>query len=125
MCDWFGVNQIICSKDTVDCFNPKVIQASMGSLAKVEVFYKNLPIFFKNYHLKPIATDTQGKNIYKTEFQSNKVFVFGNEGNGISDDLKVLLNQYIKIPSFGKPAADSLNVAVAAGIILGEIKRRG
>lgn len=122
LADWFGMEQIICSEDTVDIFNPKVVQASMGSLARVNVVYTNLEIFFRdNQHLPIYATDMDGESIYQVELEQEAFLIMGNEGNGISDSIKNICSKTISIPRFGeKKKTESLNVAMSAGIILGE-----
>ena len=125
LCDWFGIQHLICSTDTVDCFNPKVVQASMGSLANVHVHYVELVSFIQQQNLAAVGTDTQGENLYVATLPPNAILVMGNEGQGISDNLKSVLQKNIAIPSFGVPAAESLNVAMATGILLSEFRRRG
>jgi TrmH family RNA methyltransferase len=119
---WFGVEQIICSEDTVDFHNPKVIQATMGSFLRVNMVYVNLKEYLKNTKTKIIGTDMEGKNLYQYDFPEKFSIVFGNEGNGISYEAEKLLDDKISIPRFGKiKSTESLNVSVAAGIILGQI----
>ncbi|MGB0443248.1 MAG: RNA methyltransferase [Flavobacteriaceae bacterium] len=125
LCDWFGIQHLICSADTVDCFNPKVVQASMGSLANVHVHYVDLVSFIQQQNLAAVGTDMQGENLYSATLSPNAILVMGNEGQGISDNLKYVLKKNIVIPSFGVPAAESLNVAMATGILLSEFRRRG
>ena len=124
LCDWFGIHQLICSTDTVDCFNPKVVQASMGSLAKVQVQYVDLISIIKQHNLVAIGTDMQGENIYSTTLPKNAILVMGNEGKGISEEVNLILEQKISVPSYGTPAAESLNVAMATGILLSEFRRK-
>jgi len=125
LCDWFNMAHLICSKDTVDCFNPKVVQASMGSLAKVRVHYVDLPFFIAEHHLAAVGTDMHGEDLYTTKLPKNTVLIIGNEGQGISNKVKSIITKNIAIPSYGAPAAESLNAAMATGIILSELKRRG
>lgn len=125
VCDWFSIRHIVCSTDTVDCYNPKVVQASMGSLARVRIHYENLPHFFSTHKLTALGTDMDGENLYQTELPQKTVLVMGNEGQGISDTLKPYLHKTISIPSFGNPSAESLNVAIATGIVISEFRRRG
>ncbi|MGB0279710.1 MAG: RNA methyltransferase [Flavobacteriaceae bacterium] len=124
LCDWFGIQHLICSADTVDCFNPKVVQASMGSLANVHVHYVDLVSFLQQQNLAAVGTDMQGENLYAATLPPNAILVMGNEGQGISDNLKSVLQKNIAIPSFGVPAAESLNVAMATGILLSEFRRK-
>lgn len=122
LADWFGIEQIICSNDTVDIYNPKVIQATMGSFLRVNVVYTNLESYLTNYKYPVFGTDMDGKNIYKTEFPAKFSIIFGNEGNGIRPSTEELISQMITIPRFGKNmSTESLNVSMSAGIILGQI----
>ena len=123
LCDWFGIHHLVCSTDTVDCFNPKVVQASMGSLAKVHVHYVDLSSFISQHNLVAIGTAMQGENIYSTTLPKKAILVMGNEGQGISKEVNSILKQNISIPSVGSPAAESLNVAMATGILLSEFRR--
>lgn len=124
LCDWFGIHQLICSIDTVDCYNPKVVQASMGSLAKVQVYYVDLMSFTQQHDLVVVGTDTVGESIYSTILPPNTVLVMGNEGKGLSEEVKLVMQKKITIPSGGIPAAESLNVAMATGILLSELRRK-
>jgi len=122
LADWFGIEQIICSNDTVDVYNPKVIQATMGSFLRVNVFYTDLEEYFKEYQNPVFGTDMNGENIYETTFPEKFSLVFGNEGNGIRPSTEDLITKMITIPRFGKSqSTESLNVSMSAGIILGEI----
>ena len=124
LCDWFGVDQLICSTNTVDCFNTKVVQASMGSLTRISIVYTNLISYLEASSLPKFATLMDGKNIYKTNLPEKAVLVMGNEANGISASVLNLLNEKISIPRFGKiQATESLNVATATAILLSEFKR--
>ena len=127
--DWFGIDQIICSEDTVDCYNPKVIQASMGAMFRVKLNYMNLPeaISKAQSMATPVyGTFMEGENIYQSELSKNGILVLGNEGNGISPEVEKLVNQKIHIPSFNSSenGSESLNVATAAAICCSEFKRR-
>ena len=122
LADWFGIEQIICSEDTVDFYNPKVIQASMGSFLRVNVVYQNLEIYLQKTEAPSIGTDMEGENFYTFSFPEKFNLVLGNEGNGIRPGIEDLLSDKITIPRFGKSkATESLNVSMAAGIILGQI----
>ncbi|MGZ5263979.1 MAG: TrmH family RNA methyltransferase [Kaistella sp.] len=122
LADWFGIEQIICSEDTVDVFNPKVIQASMGSFLRVNIVYENIQNYLSNSSTAIIGTDMEGDNLYEYDFPEKFSLVLGNEGNGIRPETEELLTQKITIPRFGKSrATESLNVSMAAGIILGQI----
>lgn len=122
LADWFGVQQLICSTDTVDIYNPKVVQASMGAILRIPVNYCNLPEYFKNSTSKVYGALLEGENIYKEELtKENTIILMGNEGKGISDDLQRFITHPITIPKFGE--AESLNVSIATGIILSEFFR--
>lgn len=122
LADWFGIEQIVCSEDTADYLNPKVIQASMGSFTRVKVVYTHLQTFLSETQNINIGTDMQGKNIYNLDFPKNINLILGNEGNGIRPETKNFIHQTITIPRFGKNRqTESLNVSMATGIILGQI----
>ena len=122
LADWFGIEQIICSNDTVDVYNPKVIQATMGSFLRVNVFYTDMEEYLRTYEHPIYGTDMDGENIYDTVFPERFSLVFGNEGNGIRPSTENLVSKMITIPRFGKSqSTESLNVSMSAGIILGEI----
>ena len=124
LCDWFGVEQIVCAPDTADCFNPKVVQATMGSLARVQIHYKDLSEFLENNSLPVYGGCMDGKNIYSEVLPANAIIVMGNEANGVSTDIMDKLTHRISIPRFGKTQrTESLNVATATGIILSEFRR--
>ena len=124
LCDWFGISKIVCTEETVDIYNPKVVQATMGSLARVEVLYTNLTNYLKTTDLEVFGTFMEGKNIYKTELPSQGIIVMGNEANGISAEIESLVTQKISIPRFGNlQQTESLNVATATAVILSEFKR--
>ncbi|MCW5520115.1 RNA methyltransferase [Aureitalea sp. L0-47] len=124
LCDWFGVEQIVCSADTADCFNPKVIQATMGSIARVAVHYVGLDSFLRNTQLTTIGAVMDGASVYQTELPSEGILVMGNEANGISETINEALNLRITIPRFGAvQETESLNVATATAILLNEFRR--
>ncbi len=125
LCDWFGIAHLLCSSDTVDCFNPKVVQASMGSLARVQLHYVDLLEAFETHGLLTVGTDSKGTNMYEAVLPQNAVLVMGNEGQGISEAISAEISENISIPAYGNPAAESLNVAMATGIVLAEFSRRG
>jgi RNA methyltransferase, TrmH family len=127
--DWFGMKDIICSPATADIFNPKVVQATMGAISRVNVHYTSLKQFLElqtKWSVPVFGTFLDGENIYGTSLPSNGIIVLGNEGKGISDDLVPLIKKRITIPNFhsGHQKPDSLNVSVAASIIISEFKRR-
>jgi TrmH family RNA methyltransferase len=119
--DWFGIHDIICSEDTVDVYNPKVVQATMGSLARVNIHYVNLMHVLPQIELPLFGAMLNGKNMYNTNFGNEGLLVMGNEGNGISPDIERLITSAVTIPRAGN--AESLNVAIATAILCSEIKR--
>lgn len=122
--DWFGISKIVCSEETVDIYNPKVVQATMGSLARVQVEYTNLAAYLKATDKEIFGTFMDGENIYKKQLPSNGILVMGNEANGISSEIEKLVTQKIAIPRFGNlQQTESLNVATATAIFLSEFKR--
>ena len=124
LCDWFGVSQIVCSEQSVDVYNPKVVQATMGSITRLPVFYANLEVYLEKNSSTIYGTFMDGENIYKASLPSQGIVVFGNEGNGISKAVENLITHKISIPRFGAlQETESLNVAVAAAIVLSEFKR--
>ncbi len=125
LADWFGISQIICSNDTVDFYNPKVIQASMGSFTRVNIVYEDIKDTISNAVFPVFGTAMEGENIYEKNFPENFSLVLGNEGNGIRPEIFELIKENLSIPRFGKTqSTESLNVSVAAAIILGEVFSR-
>lgn len=125
--DWFGISTIICSEDTVDAWNPKVVQATMGSIARVNIIYNNLPEFLDTLPADfPVyGTFLDGENIYTQELTHEGLIIMGNEGNGISDAVRAKVNRRLLIPDFHQgETADSLNVAIATAITCSEFRRR-
>lgn len=124
LCDWFGITQLICNSQTVDCYNPKVVQSSMGSLTRVQIRYTDLTSYLAQCELPVYATAMNGNSVYKTKTEQNAILVMGNEANGISDEVMALCTEKIAIPRFGKlQQTESLNVAMATSILLSEFKR--
>lgn len=124
LCDWFGIQQIICSEQTVDLYNPKVIQATMGSLARVNVSYVDLPNYLKNTNKIVFGTFMNGKNVYQETLATDGILVLGNEANGISKEVEKHITQRLAIPRFGTiKKTESLNVATATAVFLSEFKR--
>ena len=124
LCDWFGIKQIICSKETVDIYNPKVVQATMGSIARVNVNYIDLKTFITQTKLPVFGTFMDGDNIYQCDLPQNGIIIMGNEANGISAEIEKIVTSRISIPRFGElQKTESLNVATATAIILSEFKR--
>jgi len=124
LCDWFGVTQLVCSNGTVDCFNPKVVQATMGSIARVSVVYLDLLEFVQHTKLPMYAAVMDGNNVYASKLPEQALLVMGNEANGISSEIASHIQHQITIPNFGTGnSAESLNVATATGILLSEFRR--
>jgi TrmH family RNA methyltransferase len=124
LCDWFGVDQIICSNDTVDSFNQKVVQASMGSLTRVSIHYLDLANYLTNTNLPAFIADMDGVNVYNTQLPKEGILVMGNEANGVCEEIKQLVTTKIAIPRFGAiQETESLNVATASAILLSEFRR--
>ena len=124
LCDWFGIQQLICSKETVDIYNPKVVQATMGSIARVNVNYVDLNDFLATSSLPVFGTFMNGDNIYKASLPQEGIIVMGNEANGISSELEKIIKNRLTIPRFGTlQKTESLNVATATAIVLSEFRR--
>ena len=122
LCDWFGVETLLCNTQTVDCYNPKVVQASMGSLTRVAVHYLDLAAFLTTTVLPVYTMDLEGENLYTATFPKDCILILGNEANGISTEVRALSNEVITIPRFSKhQRTESLNVAMAGAIILSEV----
>jgi TrmH family RNA methyltransferase len=124
LCDWFGIETLFCSDETVDIYNPKVVQATMGSISRVNVVYGDLENFLVKTKLTVFGTFMDGKNIYQESLPKEGIIVMGNEANGISEAVEKLVTDRIAIPRFGDlQITESLNVATATAIILSEFKR--
>ncbi|MFV5684764.1 TrmH family RNA methyltransferase [Flavobacterium sp. GB2R13] len=124
LCDWFGIHQLVCSKETVDIYNPKVVQATMGSIARVNVSYVDLNAFILQTKLPVFGAFMDGENIYKTTLPQEGIIIMGNEANGISSEIERLVQNRLTIPRFGEiQKTESLNVATATAIILSEFRR--
>ena len=129
LADWYGIKNIICSIDCADNFNPKVVQSTMGSVARVNVHYTNLSVFIQkakeqhNFYI--YGSFMNGKPIYSTTFKNKKILIMGNEGKGISKGIESFADEKISIPAFftENDGPESLNVAMATGIIVSEMKR--
>jgi TrmH family RNA methyltransferase len=129
LADWFGISTIICSSNCVDIYNPKVVQATMGSIFRLKNYSVALPEFLSgaiNDSIPVYGASLEGKNIYQEELTSSGILVFGNESKGISDEVMKFVTKKIFIPSFSHNTnrAESLNIAVAAGIVCSEFRRR-
>ncbi|WP_426064475.1 TrmH family RNA methyltransferase [Flavobacterium sp. DSP2-3-1] len=124
LCDWFGIQQVLCSKETVDVYNPKVVQATMGSVARVNINYIDLNAFVATTKLPVFGTFMDGTNIYKSVLPKEGIIIMGNEANGISTELEKLVTSRLTIPRFGNlQKTESLNVATATAIFLSEFRR--
>lgn len=130
-CDWFGIHDILCSRDTADCFNPKVVQATMGALARVRLHYVDLPATLAQLHQQGLplyGTLLEGRNMYEANAIADRhqgVIIMGNEGNGISPQVRQLITHPLFIPSYpaDMPTSESLNVGIATAIVLSEFRR--
>lgn len=130
-CDWFGIHDILCSRDTADCYNPKVVQATMGALSRVRVHYVDLPkelTLLQQSGLPLYGTLLEGENMYEPYAIPDKqrgVIIMGNEGNGISESIRKLITHPLLIPSYpiNASTSESLNVSIATAIVLAEFRR--
>jgi TrmH family RNA methyltransferase len=124
--DWFGIDTIYCSPDTTDIYNPKVVQATMGSIAHVHIIYCDLLELFAHCQCPVYGTLLEGKNIYEQPLSADGIIVMGNEGNGISEAVRQRITHRLFIPNYdtGDHTAESLNVAIATAITCAEFKRR-
>ena len=124
LCDWFGVKQLICSKETVDVYNPKVIMSTMGSIARVHINYVDLEQFVADSPLPVFGTFMDGAVVYSQNLPEEGILVMGNEANGISSELGKIIQNRLSIPRFGDlQQTESLNVATATAIFLNEFRR--
>jgi TrmH family RNA methyltransferase len=124
LCDWFGIKQLVCSQQCADLYNTKVVQATMGSLARVNLVYTDLKNYLQQTELPVYGTFMDGENVYRSELPEKGVVIMGNEANGISSDVENEVKHRIAIPRFGDiQKTESLNVATAAAIILSEFRR--
>ena len=121
--DWFGIDTIVCSLDTADAWSPKVVQATMGSIARVAISYTDLKEYLSHTTLPVCGTLLDGDNIYTQELPQEAIIVMGNEGNGISPDIRQLVTHRLFIPQY-RHGAESLNVAIATAITCAEFRRR-
>lgn len=125
--DWFGIENVICSEDSADVYNPKTVQATMGSIARVSVTYTDIKEFLKNISdLSIYGTLLSGNNIYNEKLSNKGLIVMGSEGKGISEEIANYIDYKLYIPEFpiGSKSPDSLNVAVATAIVCSEFRRR-
>lgn len=129
LADWFGITDIVCSRSSADCFNPKVVQATMGAILRVRVHYVDLEQFIQNaaaQHIPVYGTFLEGENLYTASLTEGGIVVMGNEGRGISEPIQKLVTHKILIPPYpaDRPTSESLNVAMATGIVCAEFRRR-
>jgi len=127
LADWFGIDTIVCSEETADAWSPKVIQATMGSIARVNVVYTDLAAYIDALpqDMPVYGTLLDGNNIYDQELTDRGVIVMGNEGNGLTNEIRRRVTRRLLIPSYRAETAESLNVAIATAIVCAEFRRRG
>ena len=123
LCDWFGIKSLLCSSNSVDCYNPKVLQATMGSITRVNIVYGDLKRIFSNSEVAVYGAFMDGVEVYKEKFPKRGILVMGNEANGVSEAIEALVEKKISIPQCGPKTTESLNVATATAILLNEIRR--
>jgi TrmH family RNA methyltransferase len=123
LCDWFGVKSLLCSSNTVDCFNPKVLQATMGSIGRVNIVYGDLQKVLSGSGVPIYGAFMDGTIVYREKLPKNGILVMGNEANGVSGAIEAVIDKKISIPQFGSQTTESLNVATATAILLNEIRR--
>ncbi|MBC7891319.1 MAG: RNA methyltransferase [Sphingobacteriaceae bacterium] len=121
--DWYGLTKVVCSETTADFYNPKVLTASMGSFARMHVWYQSLPNFLSQTDLPIVGTFLGGENLHEFTFPAGGFLIIGNESNGISPEVEAWVTQKITIPRFG--SAESLNAGVAAAVVIDNLRRRG
>lgn len=123
--DWFGIQNIICSQNCVDIYNPKVLQATMGSYTRVNMYYIDLPQYLRKESEKAeiYGAVVDGESLYNIDLQNKGIIVIGNESQGVSAEITPLIKRRITIPSYGG-GAESLNASIAAAVILSEFRRR-
>ena len=127
LADWFGISDIVCSEDSADCFNPKVVQATMGAILRVKVHYTNLAKWLSEQAGTEIyGTFLEGENIYSAQLKKRGIIVMGNEGQGISAEVAETVSHKLLIPPYpaDRCGSESLNVAVATAVICSEFRRR-
>ena len=115
---------IVCSKKTVDCYNPKVVQSSMGSLARINIFYEDLNSYLSKVSIPVYGTFLKGESVNRVTFPSEFVLIFGNESNGISKSISKFVSQKITIPKRSKSVIDSLNITSATAIVMNKISNQ-
>lgn len=124
--DWFGIRNVLCSVGTVDAYNPKTVQATMGAIGRIRIQYTDLPTFLETVQLPIYGTFLEGKILYEAELQNEGIIVMGNEGNGISQTVEKCITDKLFIPDYpvGETGSESLNVSVATAIVCSEFRRR-
>ncbi len=125
LCDWFGIRELLCSPDVVDCYNPKVLAATMGSIARVKVHYLPLGEALAESRLPVFGASMEGAPVDRYKLPAEGVLVMGSESHGVSGEVRGLLRDTLGIPGYGQTGAESLNVAMASGILLYEVRRQG
>ncbi len=123
LCDWFGIKNLVCSSNTVDCYNPKVLQATMGSISRIHITYTALDVFLKGSEIPIFGAFMNGASVYSSKLPEKGMLILGNEGKGISKEIETLVSKKITIPQHGNKTTESLNVATATAILLNEIRR--
>ncbi|WP_349939365.1 RNA methyltransferase, partial [Bacteroides cellulosilyticus] len=127
LADWFGIEHIFCSPNTVDVYNPKTVQATMGGIARVKLHYTSLPDLIQSLKDIPVyGTFLDGENMYTQKLSSNGLIVMGNEGNGIGKEVEQLINRKLYIPNYPaeRETSESLNVAIATAVVCAEFRRQ-
>lgn len=127
LADWFGIEHIFCSPNTVDVYNPKTIQATMGGIARVKLHYTPLPDLIRSLNGVPVyGTFLDGENMYSQSLSSHGLIVMGNEGNGIGAEVEQLINRKLYIPNYpaDRETSESLNVAIATAVVCAEFRRQ-
>ena len=127
LADWFGIEHIFCSPNTVDIYNPKTVQATMGGIARVRLHYTPLPEFIRSLKGIPVyGTFLDGENMYTQPLSAYGLIVMGNEGNGIEDEVERLINRKLYIPNYPaeRETSESLNVAIATAVVCAEFRRQ-
>ena len=125
LCDWFGIKDLLCNTESVDCYNSKVVQASMGSISRVNITYLDFNDLFSDKKLNAVTADLDGHPLNEFKFQKNQIVIFGNESMGISDEIKSMVKDRVTIPRYNSNLdVESINVANSVAIVLAELKNR-
>lgn len=125
LCDWFGIPHLICSPNSVDCYNPKTLQATMGSIGRVNIVYGDLRSVLAEAPANVYGTFMDGESVYGVTLPKSGILLMGNEANGISEEIGAMVKNRVGIPQFGAETTESLNVATATAILLSEVRRSG